>query len=434
MKETRKNLFAANNKVQAFYPGDPGDRQPVHTVYGGAQLFQAEVFEKLKRGAINSLDHFAPSAEALSAALTTGALDRALWTRVYSRVRLKLETEAVEDYRIDFEDGYGTRQDSEEDGHAQQAAQQLLVAGKRGVLPPFIGIRIKPFTNICFDRSVRTLEIFLKTTGRAIPKSFIVTLPKVQGVQQIVAFVKCLKDLEKRCGIKAPIRFEFMVETPQSILDMEGRCPLLEFVQAGEGRCVGAHLGTYDYTASHNIVATYQEMLHPACEFAKQMMKVALSQTGVFLSDGATNVMPVPLHRKESLSGQEVNENRRAVHSAWKKSYDAIQHSLRTGFFQGWDLHPAQIPIRYAAVYAFFLDSLTASTNRLKGFVEKAAQATLLGDVFDDAATGQGLLNFFLRGLSCGALSLDELAQTGLTQDELHTRSFAKILEMRRGK
>ena len=63
-----------------------------------------------------------------------------------------------------------------------------------------------------------------------------------------------------------------------------------------------------------------------------------------------------------------------------------------------WDLHPAQLPSRYAAVYAFYLSALDAATRRLRAFIDKAAQATLVGDVFDDAATGQGLLNFFVRG------------------------------------
>jgi len=70
---------------------------------------------------------------------------------------------------------------------------------------------------------------------------------------------------------------------------------------------------------------------------------------------------------------------------------------------------------------------------RLHNFVEKAAQATLVGDVFDDAATGQGLLNYFLRGINCGALTEREaLEMTGLSLGELRGRSFLKILNGRR--
>ena len=56
-----------------------------------------------------------------------------------------------------------------------------------------------------------------------------------------------------------------------------------------------------------------------------------------------------------------------------------------------------------------------------------------MGNVFDDAATGQGLLNFFLRGISCGALTEAEALATGLTLAELRGRSFVRILKGRRG-
>jgi hypothetical protein len=176
-------------------------------------------------------------------------------------------------------------------------------------------------------------------------------------------------------------------------------------------------------------------MRHAACDFARHMMQVALAQSGVWLSDGATTIMPVPPHRPArggALSEVERREGHDAVHRAWKLHFDDAQHSLVNGYYQGWDLHPAQLPPRFAAVYAFFLAARPAATLRLRNFIEKAAQATLVGDVFDDAATGQGLLNFFLRGLNCGALSLEEAEETGLTRDELQGRSFMKIVETRR--
>src|SRR2546429_8095598 len=124
--------------------------------------------------------------------------------------------------------------------------------------------------------------------------------------------------------------------------------------------------------------------------------------------------------------------SRETVHRAWRLHTEHVRHSLETGFYQGWDLHPAQLPTRYAAVYAFFLESLDAASERLRNFVEKAAKATLVGDVFDDAATGQGLLNYFLRALNCGAVTEDEaLKLSGLTHDELRTGSFVKILKNR---
>ncbi len=146
--------------------------------------------------------------------------------------------------------------------------------------------------------------------------------------------------------------------------------------------------------------------------------------------------MPVPRHRAAPagapLTAEQIRENHAAVHAASRLHFEQIRHSLLNGFYQGWDLHPAQLPSRYAAVYSFFLEGLEAASLRLKNFITKAAQATLVGDVFDDAATGQGLLNFFLRGLACGALSVDEARATGLSVEELGTRSFAQILARRR--
>src|SRR4029450_3010021 len=98
----------------------------------------------------------------------------------------------------------------------------------------------------------------------------------------------------------------------------------------------------------------------------------------------------------------------------------------------GWDLPPAQVRTRHAAIYSFFLESLDAASERLKNFVEKAAKATLVGDVFDDAATGQGLLNYFLRAINCGALTEGEaLNLSSLTLEELRSSSFVKILKNR---
>src|SRR6202022_171489 len=214
-----------------------------------------------------------------------------------------------------------------------------------------------------------------------------------------------------------------------------GEIAPLSLVEAGAGRCVAAHFGTYDYTASLNITAAHQHMAHPACDFARHAMQVALAGTGVCISDGATNIMPIPPHRagERTLTGREFEENRRAVHGAWKLHADHVRHSLVNGYYQGWDLHPAQLPTRYAALYAFFLEGLEAASARLKAFVGKAGQATLVGEVFDDAAPGQGLLNYFLRAWNCGAITEQEaVAKSGLTLAELRSRSFAQILKGRR--
>ena len=209
--------------------------------------------------------------------------------------------------------------------------------------------------------------------------------------------------------------------------------PMREQVHAAaKGRLRGAHFGTYDFTASVGIAANEQRMQHPACDDAKAHMQRAFAGTGVWLSDGATTVMPVPVHRGAELSSAQREENEQAVHAAWKQSVSDTRHALAGGFYQGWDLHPAQLVSRYAAVYAFFLENLAESTQRLRHFVDKLGQATLSGTTFDDAATGQGLLNFFLRGQACGALTDADVAATGLTTQELATKSFALIAKNRR--
>jgi hypothetical protein len=206
----------------------------------------------------------------------------------------------------------------------------------------------------------------------------------------------------------------------------------LGLIEAAQGRCGSLHFGVYDYTASFGITAAYQAMGHAACDFARTVMVAALAGTGVQLSDGATNILPVPVHAGASLSPDQVEANRAAVHGAWRLAFEDTLHSLRSGIYEGWDLHPAQLVARYAAVYSFFLAGLPSASGRLQAFVKKAALASLFGDVFDDAATGQGLLNFFLRGIACGAISEEEALATGLTLEEIRSRSFLKILLGRR--
>lgn len=437
LSDVSELLAKSNAAFQARYPGESGRRQPVHTVYGGAHLFKADTAARLGAVAVRSLEQYAPGAGAFGAALD---IDPALAVRVHERVAEKLKREAVEDFRIDFEDGYGNRPDDEEDGHARAVVDELVTGMQQKSLPPFVGIRIKPFTEELRTRSIRTLDIVLSgllaKSGGKLPANFVVTLPKIVHTAQVTAIVRLLEALEAQHKLASnSLKFEFMIETPQSILAADGSSNLIRFLDAARGRCVAAHFGVYDYTASCSITANYQGMTHPACDFARHMMQVAYAQTGIWLSDGATNIMPVgPVRATDgrALTAEEHEANRASVHRAWKLHYDQVRHSLRHAFYQGWDLHPAQFVTRYSAVYAFFLESLDAASDRLRNFIDKAAKATLIGDIFDDAATGQGLLNFFLRAVNCGAITEPEAEKlSGLTLAELRTASFVKILKGR---
>jgi citrate lyase beta subunit len=462
-KQHLDRLGEANRAWSRRYPGDQASRQPVHTVYGGAHLYKAETTRRLGELALRSLASFAPDAVELARGVgfvSTASFDRAdrgalraaferdaagfrrespqawLAFTVHDRVLGKLRNEAVEDFRIDFEDGYGARSDADEDATATAAAREVArgMAGK--LLPPFIGIRVKSFGEEWKLRGARTLEIFLDTllpaSGGRLPDNFVVTLPKVTIAEQPRTLVRLFEILEARHALPAgSLKMELMVETTQALLGPDGRSPLPGFLDACEGRCRGAHLGTYDFTASCNVTAAYQSMDHPLCDLAKGLMMFAFAGTGVFLSDGATNVMPVAPHRGGAISPEQEEQNRAVVHGAWQLAHRHIRHSLEGGFYQGWDLHPGQLPVRYATCFAFFLEGFAQAAERLRNFVDKAAQATLVGDIFDDAATGQGLLNYFLRALNSGAIELDDIEQTGLTRDEVGLRSFAKILAAR---
>lgn len=328
--------------------------QPIHVLYGGAHLFNAGTCQKLADLARKSFADY-DLAEALK-----------LSPSIAEKVSHKLNHEPIEDFRIDFEDGYGVRPDDEEDEAAAKTAREMAHAA----LPHNFGIRIKPG-----DRGLRTLEIFFDNC-KSLPRHFIVTLPKVTSTWEVGAVADKLRE-------HRGVGMEIMVETPQAIFQLP------QLVGAGQGRVVAAHFGAYDYLASLGI--SVQDLSHPACDFARHMMQVTLAGTGVWLSDGATNLLPL------TKTG-----DRAAIHAAWRLHYDNIRRSLYHGFYQSWDLHPAQIPARLAAVFTYFEEDLAQATERLKNFVESAAKTSQVRGLFDDAATGRGLVNYFRRARAYG--------------------------------
>lgn len=435
-------------------------RSPVHVVYGGANLFKAETPAKLGAIALKSLESYAPNfVEFARAFWLPGAEKLPLydeliaeseirlsgqakkvktenyaawfaWT-IYQRTIEKLQREAIEDFRIDFEDGYGFRRDEEEDSHAISASSELAKSFNEKTITAFCGFRIKSFQPETYRRAIRTLDLFLtnllEKTGGALPENFVVTLPKIKRAEEVGILVKLLDEFENRKNLaNGAIKVEILIETPESIFAMQ------DFVKAGNHRVNSAHFGAYDFTSSFGIVAEHQHLQHDSCKFARQMMQINLSPFGLRLSDSVTTEMPIPVFKGENLSESERQENRRSVHKAWRAHFNNVTNSLINGFYQSWDLHPAQLVGRYAAFYAFFLSSKDSSAARLKGFLDKASQALLTGNQFDDAASAQGLLNYFLRALNSGALTETEIAETtGLTLEELRTASFARIMANR---
>src|SRR5579862_7090555 len=231
------------------HPGEMPGRQPVHVVYGGGHLFRSDTASRLGAVARRTLEEYAGDARTLDAAVGIGAHADA----VYARIREKLTREPVEDFRIDFEDGYGNRPDDEEDRHVAAAAREVAAGLRNGTLPAFIGIRIKPLNEELRARSLRTLHLFLSTlvgdAGR-LPPGFIVTLPKITLPGQVRAFADVLQLLERELSLaEGTLRFEVMIETPQAVLGADGTSPLPRVLEAAGGRLSAAHFGTYDYTA-----------------------------------------------------------------------------------------------------------------------------------------------------------------------------------------
>lgn len=389
---------ATDQLLDRNYPGDDGSRQPVHTVYVPADKFNSTFAADWGTQGLAAIDAHG-GLEQLGKLL---GQDDELAAAVAPRVAAKLASEPIEDLRLDFEDGFGDRGDDAEDAAAVVAGQAVSAAVAAGTAPPFIGIRFKCFEAATRARGVRTLDLFVSALASAgeLPQGLVLTLPKVTTIDQVKAMDFAVSRLEEIHGLPAGrLRFEVQVETPQLILSHEGTSPVAQLAHAVPGRISGLHYGTYDYSASLEISAEYQSMEHPVADLAKEVMQLAVAGTGIRLSDGSTNIMPVG-------DGAE---------SAWALHGRLVRRSLERGYYQGWDLHAAQLPSRFSATYAFYRQGLPAAAVRLRNYVQQTP-----GAVMDEPATARALANFILRGLVCGASSAEEvLALTTLDQTQL---------------
>lgn len=403
-------LADTDRLLRFSYPGDSGSRQPVHTVYVPADRYQPSLPGDWGREAVAAVER-AGGMGALCAALDVN-------DDVGTLVSAKLTAEPIEDLRLDFEDGYGNRPDDEEDADAARAAIAVARAVRDGIAPPFIGIRFKCFEEPTRRRALRTLDLFvggLLAEG-PLPAGLVLTLPKVSTVAQVEAMVFACQRLEAVHGL-APgrLRFEVQMETPQLILAADGTVPVAQLLHRAEGRVSALHYGTYDYSDSLQIAAAYQSMEHPAADYAKQVMQVAVAGTGVRLSDGSTNILPV---------GTDAD-----VAAAWALHARLVRRSLERGYYQGWDLHPAQLPSRFIATYAFYRDGLPAAAERLRNYVHKIESAIL-----DEPATARALARFVHRGVLCGAVTeaeVNELAGISIPDLEAlaHPRKLPETAE-----
>jgi citrate lyase beta subunit len=361
------------------YPGEWPGRQPVHTCYVAADAVVPGLAAAWGSAALDALDEHG---------LPDLGLDPELLDGVVTRVRFKLAREPIEDLRVDAEDGYRGTGDHEDDD-VLRAAAAVAADVAEGTAPPTVGIRGKSLEAPTRHRGVRSLDVFLGGLGggRAV-----VTLPKVTDVDQVKAFLPVLDALEAAHGVALDL--ELQVETPQAVLGPDGTATLARMVHLAGPRLIGLHYGTYDYSAALGIAAAHQAADHPAADFAKQLMQVAVAGTGARAVDGSTNVLPVG--------------SRDQVHAAWRLHAGLVRRALERGFYQGWDLHPAQLVTRYVATYAFFRAALPAAVDRLTAYLDRTASGVL-----DEPATARALAGVVLRGLDCGAVDEAEILTAG---------------------
>ena len=339
-----------------------------HVFYGGADRFSRDLPTKLGSIAIKSIERYSgnfadfaramwlPGADSLPEsedrvqglefkiadnpqnARKKNPIAWLAW-EIHRRVLEKLQNEPIEDYRIDFEDGYGFRADDEEDTHCVWAANELVALknSESSSRTPRIGFRVKSFQPETRARAFRSLEMFLNTLAESdeFPDDLVVTLPKVTSPVETEVLDSYLTQFESENGLAAnSIRAEFLIETPEIIGEIG------EAAKNLNGRLDSVHFGAYDYTSAFEIASTHQHLRHEACNHARNEMLLALAPLGIEVVDSVTVEMPIPLHRGDDLSISEITENKIAVRSAWRKHYSNVTNSMINGFYRSWDLHP----------------------------------------------------------------------------------------------
>ena len=391
-----RQLAATDDLLERAYPGEDGRRQPVHTVYVSGDVYTPDLPARWGEQAIAA----AEAHGGLEQLCRTVGLSDELAAEVAPRVAKKLAAEPIEDLRLDFEDAYGNRGDEAEDAAVVACAKELAKALADGVAPAFVGTRFKCFEAATRDRGIATFDLFLTTllNNGGLPDGLVLTFPKVSTVAQVDAMVELAERFEAAAGLEpGRLGFEIQIETPQIILGADGTIGVAQALHAGKGRVTSLHYGTYDYSASMQIAAEYQSMEHPVADQAKALMQLAVAGTGVHMSDGSTNILPLGTPEQQT--------------AAWQLHTRLVLRSLRGGIYQGWDLHPAQLPTRYIANYAFYREGFARAALRLHNYITKTGS-----EILDEPATARALARYIQRGYACGALDDAEVTEkTGLT-------------------
>lgn len=364
--------------LDRLYPGDRDEPQPVHTVYVNAADVGADTPHRWAEVALE-LESTAPAVADLAD------------DEVREIARRRLRSNPIEDLRIDLEDGYGWRGDDREDADAKRAGEVLAQWGTAGAYyPRSAGVRAKGLGAAERGRGIRTLELVLDAAG-GVPPGFVITVPKLRDVRQVDAVTVLCAEFERIHGLQpGALRVELQIEIPQAVLGPDGRATLAQAIHRGAPRIVGLHYGTYDYSAACGIVSAQQSLEHPVADHAKAVMQVAAAQTGVWISDGSTQVIPT------GDPGQ--------IDTALRRHHRLVTRSLERGIYQGWDMHPGHLVTRWLAVIGFYRSAMPAAATRLQAYFERRS-----GDVMDEPATAMSLALVIRRGLAAAAVTDDEV-------------------------
>ncbi|MYR05410.1 aldolase [Gordonia sp. SID5947] len=386
-------LRPVDEDLASWFPGDRLVAQPVHTVYLGA----ADVVVDTPASWGERAGEIAEGTRDIVVDLAGGD------TVVADLARKRLQDNPIEDLRIDLEDGYGWRPDSVEDADARRAGEILAAwTQMRPHAPRSAGVRAKGLGDRERDRGLRTLELVLDGAG-GIPDGFVFTIPKLRDVRQVDAVNLLCEGFERAHGLgEGQLRFELQIEIPQAVLGPDGRATLAEAIHRGRPRLTGLHYGTYDYSAACGIVSAQQSLAHPVADHAKAVMQAAAAQTGVWISDGSTQVVPVGTPDQ--------------IRSALRRHHALVLRSLERGFYQGWDMHPGHLVTRWAAVIGFFRSAMPTAARRLGAYLGRRS-----GDVIDEPATALSLASVLHRGVAAGAFTADEITEIApsCTADQL---------------
>lgn len=403
--------------------------QPIHVVYGGAQLFKESTLQNLPLKAREYFAQYVADAQSLRQLLGESWSEEES-QKIYATVNRKLTERAIEDFRIDFEDGYGVRDDSDEDAdavrcahivanyHNQLAAQDEAIA---------VGFRVKPLGQGTYKRSLKTLFLILNSYAQSRQNrhdqrhQLMITLPKVESALQVALVQDILAAAEHEYGLPHGFfQMEALIENCEAFMSvLHGRSQLLEIVHAAKGRMAGLHFGVYDFNAALGIAPSCQDLHNDASSAAKFLMQLAVGNCeNVGLSDGVINVIPV---RRDGQSDSDFVD-------ACRFNYLKMKKSVEAGFYQSWDIHPSQVWLRMTAMTEFVLRSLPDTIDRLITFHRAAQRAVKTGQVFDDRASVLGLVKFVKLAVASRIVKRDELV--GRSETIMAWRDFEAMMSL----